>query len=426
VTRARRQIVLGMLAGLMALLLALFLTNLDLVQDAKRPEELEPLAAWLAKRPADWLAASAITDVSLDSALPLDRRVALWRSGFVLARYLAPLRANPSAGFVRAGLFHWYELGPSDRQLVLQAAAPMLRDPAIFGSLHRPLWELTRDLGYLRRSAPPTINALWMLRELAVASGDFAEYRTLRSTLRDARLNDFRAKRATATIAELTNILPQPITDEDEQLVRGILEEIDHRPFDLELLGNRIEDITIFAVEHHLHPLAALKPLVEIQGKLRNSTRARLAIALGDRSAAQRIELLTGITAAPDWVPYHLERAQFEEREREPAMAQLYRTRARIADAAPKNIWTNLCGTDELCTSVFRAHEGPLQFKLSPAQTDEIPPYVEVYVDDVLVGEGEVRGSKAFDVSAAGRHRIEVRLINRVMRNGTQRRVRLS
>ncbi|HEX6642286.1 MAG TPA: hypothetical protein VF215_14295 [Thermoanaerobaculia bacterium] len=425
-TRGVRQVVLGTLAGVMALLLALFLANLDLVEDTKRPEELEPLAAWLAKSPADWLAASAITDVSLDSALPLDRRIALWRSGFVLARYLAPLRANPSAGFVRAGLFHWYELGPDDRKLVLQTATPMLRDPAIFAALHRPLWELTRDLGYLRRSAPPTINALWMLRELAIASGDFAEYRTLRTTLRDARMHDFQSKRATATIAELIAIVPQAIAEEDEDLVRGILEEIDRRPFDVELLGNRIEDITIFAIEHHLHPLTALKPLIEIQGKLRNPTRARLAIALGDRSAAQRIELLTGATSTPEWVPYHLERAEFEEREGEPAMAQLYRTRAAVAEATPKDLWTNLCGRDELCTSVFRVHEGPLHFKLAPAQTDEIPPYVEVYVDDALVGEGEVRGSKAFDLTAAGRHRIEVRLINRVMRNGTQRRVRLS
>jgi hypothetical protein len=426
VTRAARQTVLATLAGVMALLLVLFLANLDLVQDTKRPTELEPLAAWLAHHPADWLAASAITDVSLDSALPLERRIALWRSGFVLARYLAPLRTNPSAGFVRAGLFHWYELGPSDRQLVLQTAAPLLRDPSIFASLHRPLWELTRDLDYLRRSAPHSTNALWMLRELAVASGDIAEYRQLRAALRDARMNDFRAKRATATIAELADILPQPITEDDKELVHGILEEIDHRPFDLEHLGNRIEDIAIFTIEHHVQPLTALAPLVEIHGKLRNSTRARLAIALGDRSAAERIELFTGVTAAPDWLPYHLERAEFEEQQREPAMAQLYRSRAAIADAVPKNIWTNLCGTDELCTSVFRTHEGPLHFTLSPAQTDEIPPYVEVYVDDELTAEGEVRGSKAFDVGGAGRHRIEVRLINRFMRNGTQRRVRLS
>jgi hypothetical protein len=107
-------------------------------------------------------------------------------------------------------------------------------------------------------------------------------------------------------------------------------------------------------------------------------------------------------------------------------MAKLYSTRADVADAAPKNIWTNLCGRDELCTSVFQTHDGPLHFKLSVAQSDEIAPYVELYVDDVLVNEGEVRDVKPLEVAAGGRHRIEVRLVNRFTRNGTQRRVRLS
>jgi hypothetical protein len=107
-------------------------------------------------------------------------------------------------------------------------------------------------------------------------------------------------------------------------------------------------------------------------------------------------------------------------------MAQLYRTRAQVADSTPKNLWTNLCGTAELCTSVYRVHEGPLRFKLATAQSDEIAPYVEVYVDDALISEGAVQDGKPFEISAAGRHRIELRLVNRFTRNGTQRRVRLS
>jgi hypothetical protein len=75
---------------------------------------------------------------------------------------------------------------------------------------------------------------------------------------------------------------------------------------------------------------------------------------------------------------------------------------------------------------VFQTHDGPLHFKLSVAQSDEIAPYVELYVDDVLVNEGEVRDVKPLEVAAGGRHRIEVRLVNRFTRNGTQRRVRLS
>jgi len=383
VTRVMRQSLLMSIAALSFLLLLLFLANFDLTRDPRRPEDLDGLAIWLAHHPADWLAASAITDRSLDSALPLQRRVAMWRSSYILAAYLAPLRMNPTAGFVRAGLFHWYELGTADRKAVLEAAAPMLRDPTIFAALHRPLWELTRDLGYLRRSAPRTINALWMLRELALASGDFAEYRELRGALRDARMNEFRARQATATVAELIDILPQPITADDEPLIRAILEEIDRRPFEPHSMGARVEDVALYAIRHDVKPLTALAPLVD--------------------------------------------RVAFEVRNGQPALAALYRTRAIVANAPAANVWTNACGVAELCTSVFRIHDGPLQFKLSVAQSDEIAPYVEVYLDDVLVAEGEVRDEKTFSLDAGpGPHRTEVRLVNRTMRNGTQRRVRLS
>jgi hypothetical protein len=416
-----RQIVLTFAIVLALLLLVLFLANPALTQDAKRPEELQPLAAWLAEHPADWLAASAISDRSLDSPLSLEQRVALWRSSYALAHYLAPLRPNPTAGFVRAGLFHWYELSPSDRQTLLVAAQPMLREPRVFASLHRPLWELTRDLGYLRRSAPRTIDALWMLRDLALASGDFAEYRELRAALRDLRMELFTARRTTATIAELTELLPRTLSDADAPLVRGILEEIDRRPFDVELMGGRMEEITQFAIRHQLQPLSALTPYLELPGKLSIPTRARLAIALGDRGAATRLELLSGITSTPEWIPYHLERAAFEEKQGDRAMAAMYRTRASVPDA-PRDVWTNLCGRDELCTSVFREHTEPLQFTLSVAQNDEIAPYVEIYRDDVLVAEGLVEGEKTYTIAPG---RTEVRLVNRFTRNGIQRRVRI-
>lgn len=428
-TPRTRQITLTAVAALALLLLALFLTNLHLIQDPKRPEELQPLAAWLAEHPADWLAASAITDRSLDSELPLQRRIALWRSSYALAHYLAPLRPNPTAGFVRAGLFHWYELPPNDRHTVLQTAAPMLRDPAVFAALHRPLWELTRDLGYLRRSAPKSVDALWLLRELALASGDFGEYRQLRAALGTLRMELFRARRSTATIAELTDLLSRTLSDTDDALVQGILEEIDRRPFDVQHMGGRMEEIALFAIRRELQPLSALTPYLELQGKLSNPTRARLAIALGNRAAATRMELLSGNINTAEWIPYHLERAAFEEKHGDRALAAMYRTRATIPDA-PHDIWTNLCGRDELCTSVFREHTAPLAFRLSVAQSDEIAPYVEIYRDDVLVAEGEVRDERTFTIEAgqatARPHRTEVRLVNRFTRSGTQRRIRLS
>jgi hypothetical protein len=426
-TRATRQIVLTFAAGLSLLLLVLFLRNGEVMHDPPRPAELQPLASWLANRPADWLAASAVTDHSLDAALPLPRRIALWRGSYALAHHLAPLRANPTAGFVRAGLFHWYELGPDDRQAVLHAAAPLLRDPVVFAAMYRPLWELTRDLGYLRRTAPHTIDALWMLRELALASGDFAQYRQLRAALSVARIETFRAKRETATVEELTAILPQTLTDAEEPVVTAILEEIDRRPFDVQRMGGRIEEIAVFAILHHLQPLSALQPYITLTGRMSNPTRARLAVALGDRAAAERLELLSGITTTPDWARYHLERAEFEEKQGEAALAAMHRSRASVAEGLQTDAWTNLCGRDELCTSASRQHDGSLSFTMDVSQSDEIPPYVEVYRDDVLVEEGEVRGQRTFSVAGApGPHRIEVRLVNRYTRNGTQRRVRLS
>jgi hypothetical protein len=421
-----RQALLASTAALSSLLLLLFLFNLDLTRNSRRPDDVDGLTKWLANHPADWLAASAIADRALDSALPLPRRVAVWRSSYLLASYLAPLRPNPTIGFVRGGLFHWYELGAADRQAILQAAEPLLHDPANFTAMHRPLWELTRDLGYLRRSAPKSTNALLMLRELAVASGDFAEYRQLRASLRDARMNDFRRKQSTATVAELIDILPRPITDSDEPLVHAILEEIDRRPFDAQTMGGRVEDVAVFALNHDVKPLTALAPLIDTVGHLNNPTRARLALALGDRNAAMRVELTTAVSNAAEWIPYHLERAAFEERNGQPALAKLYRTRASVPDAPQENVWTNMCAGD-VCSSVFRNHNGPLQFRASVTQSDEIPPYLEVYLDDVLVAEGEVRDGKTFSVDAVpGSHRTEVRLVNRLMRNGIQRRVRLS
>lgn len=427
-TRVVRRALLASAAAASAVLFVLFLANLPLTRDPARPDDLDGLAAWLARHPADWLAASAITDRSLDSALPLQQRVALWRSSHILAVHLAPLRTNPTAGFVRAGLFHWYELATADRKAVLDAAAPLLRDPAIFSALHRPLWELTHDLRYLRRSAPPTINALSMLRELAIAGGDFAEYRSLRGALRDRRMADFQARRATATVAELIDILPRPITDSDEPLVRAILAEIDRRPLDVSTMGGRVEELALYAIRHDVKPLTALAPFVDRTGSLTNPTRARLALALGDRDGAMRVELTTAMINAAEWVPYLLERAAFEERNGQPALAARYRLRATVAgEPAAPNAWTNTCGGSDLCSSVFRIHDGPLRFKASVAQSDEIPPYVEVYLDDVLVMEGEIRDEKTFAIDAApGPHRTEVRLINRTIRNGTQRRVRLS
>src|SRR5207248_8262317 len=82
-------------------------------------------------------------------------RFDLWRVAHDHAKLLAPLRPNPRDAFVRAGLFHWYELDDTARDAVLGEATSMLRDPQSFEHLARPLFQLTHDIEFLRRAAPP-------------------------------------------------------------------------------------------------------------------------------------------------------------------------------------------------------------------------------------------------------------------------------
>jgi hypothetical protein len=88
--------------------------------------------------------------------------------------------------------------------------------------------------------------------------------------------------------------------------------------------------------------------------------------------------------------------------------------------------WTGTCGNNEICTSAWRRHQGPLQIALSVVQSDEVAPYVEIYVDGVLQAEGEVKEARTFTIGSAAGHSTEVRIVNPRTRNGIQRRLRLS
>jgi len=448
------------IAVLTTLMAALFLANPNLARDPVPPRDVKGMAAWLTAHPADWLTASELTDRSLDAPLP--RRMELWHGAYDLASHVAPRRPNPSAAFVRAGLFHWYELGARDRREVLQAAAPLLHEPSFFAALLSPLFELTRNFAYLRQNAPPTQDALAWLSDLAVTNGLFAEYREIRQAQRKERERVFQRTRQDGHPSELTNLLPAHLDSRDEPLVRGVLEELDRRPFDSNVT-RRGEDLALFAMRHHVQPLGALEPLIETKGALSDPTRARLALALGNAGLASRVELSSSLTRTPEWVPYHLERAIFEARNGERTVAEAYLGRtallgidARVLDAAEQiatilgdtdgaaryrkdlladaqkpRRWTDTCAENELCD-----HAVSLQYVGEPnstiriqtaAEAGEIAPYVEVYVDETLAAEGEVNGTRVFEAQAApGLHRIEVRLVNRLTRNHAQRRVRLS
>ena len=280
-TRTGRRVILGSIAVVSAALLAVFLT---LPGDAARPSDAVELGRWMNEHPADWRAASALSAAALDSDAP--HRVQLWREAFAHAQQLAPHKPNAATAFVRGGLFHWYELGVEERRLVLDQAAPMLRDQATFTAMHRPLWELTRDFAYLRRNAPDNEKTRTWLRDLAVTHGLFDHYRELRDQL----------------------------------------------------------------------------------------------------------------------------------------------PRRKAGDDLPE-AWTGTCGKNEICESAVKAIAGKtIDLRLQNAQSDEVPPYVEIYLGNTLAAEGPVPDERRFTITApsAGVHRVEVRLANPWTRNRIQRRVRLS
>ena len=446
-TRRMRQILLSLVATLCAALLAVALTNRKLLHDPKPPEQPEAAAAWLASHPADWITAGAISDAALDSDSP--RRVELWRGAYAHARMLAPHRPNTAAAFVRGGLFHWYELGEEDRGRVLAAAGPLLRDPQFFARMHRPLFQLTRNFAFLRRNAPDTMAARQDLRELALSRGLFRDYRVLRDELRDERMRLFAARRKTAEPNALIALLPDRLDRLDEPLVSGLLQELDQKAFDPATLDPRVDPAVDYAVRHDLRPLTGVVPLLDAPGALRDVTRARVALALNRPGVATRIEITSSSVAdAAQWEPYYLDRARFEAaRNRDAAAANAYLARVALRGitlpilAAARDVAHSLGNTKEVARldaliakeprtwRDTRTHVyGPkLQISLATEQSDEIPPYVEIYVDDLRRAEGEVRDERTFDIGATpGLHTVEVRLVNPRTRNGIQRRLRLS
>lgn len=467
-TRTTRLLYLSGIAFFASLMALLFLASPNLRSKPRQPNDLTSMVRWLHEHPADWVIAGRVSGQALDSSLP--RRVELWRTAYGLSAHLAPRRPNPAAAYVRGGLFHWYELGREDRQRVLAAAAPLLSDPKLFGALYRPLFDLTRDFAYLRRHAPRTADALRSLTDLAVTNGLFAEYRSLRAAQHAERWRVFQASRETAHPADLLELLPEHLDASDQSLAQAMLEELDEKPFDAQQTSRRAEDLALFAIRHDLQPLSALSSFIERPGALSEVTRARLALALGNPSLASKVELTSSATLTPAWVPYHLERAVYEARsgDRNVAEAYLVRTIAQgidkseaiddrilfsaqevatlkgdlenaaryrkelLAAARKPRVWMETCGTNELCSrAVTRQYvaekSGTIRVTASVVQTDQTPPYLEMFVDDALVAEGPVADARVFEAPVtSGLHRIEVRLVNRLTRNGIQRRVRLS
>jgi hypothetical protein len=428
VTRSTRRIVLTLTAAVSAAVLMVFLTHREITRSEPPPQDLAGLGRWMSEHPADWRTAAALSEAALDSGSP--NGALLWRAAFDHARLLAPQRTNATTAFVRAGLLHWQQLTPADRRDVLRAAAPLLREPRTFMAMHRPLWELTRDFEYLHRNAPPTEAALSVLRDLAATNGRFADYRELRGEVVANRLRTFRQTRGSLRPPEILTLLPTRLTGADRQLVQEALDELHRRPIDA---GNaaaarsRAAELVRFAVAHRLRPLDGIDALLETP-EVPAPTRALLAIALGRAAEASNIELTAPNDGGIQWLPYYRERSAFEEAAGNRSLATVYRQRAALAgDSAA---WRGLCGRDELCGNASREVDSTraIEVVAESAQSDEVPPYVEVYVDDVLVEEGPIEDRRVFHLQAstAERTRLEMRLVNPMTRNRIQRRVRLS
>jgi hypothetical protein len=460
VRRRTRQILLIAIAGLCALMLLLFLANPGVGKHQQPPADLRGKAAWLAAHPADWETASDIAELALDSTVP--RRAELWRASYALARHVAPRRLNPDVAFVRGGLFHWYELSGGDRKTVLDAAAPLLRNPQIFNDLYLPLWELTRDFGYLLRNSPSDLGTLEALRNIAASNGRFDDYRQVRAVMQRRRLAAFEEQRAKIAPHELVQLLSNRVDADDDALVRRILQELHDRSFDPSLFRAPAAEMIEYAIRHKLTPLDGLTPFVEAADVIPDVTRARLAIALNNPEAATLSELGNHGAALPEWVPYHLERALFEARRGDAAEADKQLRRALVTGRDPavfavaeqtaamlhnnaaaaqfrgqlaalakqSRTWRGTCGANELCSSaetLVYARGNSIQLKTDVVQADQIAPYIEIYLDDARVAEGEVRNERAFTLPVApGVHELEVRLVNPRTSSGIQRRVRLS
>src|SRR2546423_8544894 len=213
----------------MVAIAAVYLVERPASEPPPLPDDPTALARHLRAHPADWRAASALTEHALDA--PVANRFALWHAAHDLAQLLAPRRDAPRMELVRAAFFHWQELDPVDRRAALDTLGPLLRDSSNFFKMASPVFELTGDLRMLRRFNPGTVETLSYVRNLAAINGRFDDYRELRGEVQRKREADFREKRDRLSPVEIIGALPPPpYSTDDEPLLRAALEELHRRP----------------------------------------------------------------------------------------------------------------------------------------------------------------------------------------------------
>ena len=426
---ARSSTYLVVLAAASLVSLLLFAIVRPHLPASTPPNDFAGAARWLASHPADYLAADAVTNEALNAQTP--DRFAIWRASHELAVQLAPWRTGPRMAFVRSGLEHWYELRPRDRINVLHAAGPLLHDPEIFHRVAQPLFDLTGNFGYLRVNAPHDAPSRDRLLRIAATNGLFADYRSLRAEAATARLRRFSQIRSSASQADLIEILPDRFDGDDEPLLRNILDELSRRPIDAPPSNPAVVDrIVDYSLRHHIEPLNGLQALVDLPGAASEPARARVALHLGDPDRASRIEISTPRNDPAAWADYFDERAAFARAHGDAVLAKVYDAKAFLGHR-DRARWTGLCADGTICTSGSRellvARPHPLTLSLESEHEESIPAYVEIFVDQRRVTEGELRKSAVFDLGTAdvGSHPIDVRVVNPFTPQARERRLRI-
>jgi hypothetical protein len=390
----RVRALLWIIAAAMVASLVVFVLDQPREEPAPLPSDSLRLASRLAAHPTDWEAASALSERALDEESP--RRLELWRAASALAVQLAPHFDLSRHGYVRAGLFHWYELNESDRRNVLAAIAPLLQERGTFFRLAGPLFELTGDLTYLRRNQPHTAETIDGLRLLAVTNGRFGDYRELRGELVAARTADVIRQLDNLPPSQIVAALPAHPTTDDQPMILAALRALHDRPLEVDcgrpdILGALID----YGVRHRL-PLDGLAMAKSESSWADAFTRAELARALGDAQGAAELD-------------HHGVRPP----------------RGEVVTVNGVS-WEGSCG-QEICRSITADIDGPKSITLETGKSDEVPPYIECYIDDVRVWEGPIVNKVTIVLApAGGRHHVEITLVNRLTRNRAARAVRIS
>jgi hypothetical protein len=378
----------------MATSLILFLLDPPTEEAGPLPADTARLAERLATHPMDWQAARALADQALDENDPA--RVVRWRSAQALTTVLAPHYTPARIGYVRAGLFHWYELQDADRHAVLAALAPMLRDPVTFERMVKPIFELTGDMTFLRAAQPHTIHSIETLMEIAAMNGRFDDYRALRNELVATRTHELSQKIDSLAPSQIIAALPLHPTKDEEPMLLQALRALHERPLEVDGGHADVLDATIdYATRHRLTPIDGLAAVVRERTWADAFSRHELALALGNASAAENITRQAGRPA--------------------------YLETSMINGVS----WDGACGP-AFCNRATADINGSRSITIEGVGGDEVPPYFECYVDEVLQWEGAVPSKKTITLGGPGQHRIEVRLVNPRTKNPGGRRFRIS